>query len=88
MDPHLIVEAIKIGGLQLCLFVLFLIYIKYQTKMAARQTEMVAEQNKQNYDVLKGFIETQQLMIGQLARLESNIVNNTFCPLVRERDRI
>jgi hypothetical protein len=77
-DPHLLIDALKLGGIQILIAAVFIYYIRLQSRMASKV-------NDQHFQVLQGFLETQQAMIGQLARMETNIATNNYCPLMRER---
>lgn len=90
----LFIDVMKNAGIPGLIFLIFYIYHKSQTKiyedMARNQNKIYEDIIKQNtaredrnFETLGDMIETMQLNIAMLSRIESKIENNTFCPVIR-----
>jgi hypothetical protein len=79
-----IAELAKNNGLGVLLFVALFFFQKYQAKAARQQLQANAEREKQNFELLKGFLDTLQCQIAQLARIENKIDSHQYCPMVRK----
>ncbi|MGI6394511.1 MAG: hypothetical protein ACOX2F_07270 [bacterium] len=90
----LFIDVMKNAGIPGLIFLIFYIYHKSQTtiyeNMAKNQNKIYddiikqnTERENRNFETLSDMIETMQLNIAMLSRIESKIENNTYCPIVR-----
>ncbi len=77
-ENTLVAELAKNVGFPILLFIIWIAYHRATMKIFEKITET-------QYSILKDLIETNNCTIGALARIESKIDSNTWCPYVREK---
>lgn len=79
------INLVQIVGVSGLMFVVWYLYHKSSIKTFKDMLDTMAEQAKQNHEVLKEMIQTNLSTIAVLARIEQKIDSNIWCPYVKER---
>ncbi|MBN2188377.1 MAG: hypothetical protein JW699_02900 [Chitinispirillaceae bacterium] len=87
-----IIEAAKVIGFGMVVFVIWVLTIRFFEKVMAQQQEQfdrfideLSKRNDENFQVLNKFAEASEYAGGQISNLASEIRNNNYCPIIREQ---
>lgn len=81
-----LITLVKTFGLPALPFVFFVVYYKWSMEKERERQHQQHELIMQQFIVLKDLTETIQYQTAILARVETKIDSNQYCPLVRKRD--
>jgi len=87
-----IVNLAKILGFGIVIFIIWVLTIKFfEQVLKQQQTQFdrvineLSKRNDENFQVLNKFAEASEFTSGQISNLSSEIKNNQFCPVLRDR---
>ncbi|HBE45733.1 MAG TPA: hypothetical protein DDW17_09925 [Deltaproteobacteria bacterium] len=78
------IDIVKQLGVAGIVFIIFYIYHKSQVKLFSGIIDTQNEQAKRNFEILQSFIQTLEYHGACLARMETKIDQNQFCPVARK----
>lgn len=81
------VELVKLAGFPGVIFLIWYLYHRSQAKTLTTIIDQQAEREKNNFELLREMLETNNYHAAVLTRLEQQINNNQFCPIVRKETR-
>jgi hypothetical protein len=91
VSPDLL-EGAKILGFGLVVFIIWVLTIRFFEKILQQQQKQfdqfiaeLSKRNTENFQVLNKFAEASEFAGGAISNLSSDINNNRFCPVVRDR---
>jgi ABC-type long-subunit fatty acid transport system fused permease/ATPase subunit len=83
-EVNFFIDILKQLGVAGVVFVIFYIYHKSQVKLFSEIIETQNEHAKRNFEILQSFIQTLEYHGACLARMETKIDQNQFCPVARK----
>lgn len=83
-DAGIFVEILKQAGVAGIVFVIWYAYHKSQVKLFSGIIEAQQERERHNFEMLQKFIDTLEYHGACLARLETKMDQNQFCPVARK----
>ncbi|RJP20726.1 MAG: hypothetical protein C4529_08925 [Deltaproteobacteria bacterium] len=94
-EGALFIELIKYAGFPAIIFAVWFIYHRSQSLAWSEQTKLHFEtfslitkerdvRDERNYEILKEMLEVSRYQSTILARMDSKIDTNQYCPIVRQ----
>lgn len=83
-EANFFIDILKQLGVAGVVFVIFYIYHKSQVKLFSEIIQTQNEHAKRNFEILQSFIQTLEYHGACLARMETKIDQNQFCPVARK----
>jgi hypothetical protein len=83
-QPSFWLDLIKQLGISALIFLIWYLYHRSQVQQWQRLMDAQQQREERNFELLKDMLETVQYHTGMLARVETKIDTNQFCPLTKK----
>lgn len=83
-ETGILIEILKQAGIAGVVFVVWWAYHKSTVKLLSGMLEAQREREQHNFEMLQKFIDTLEFHGACLARIETKIDQNQYCPLARK----
>jgi len=83
-QPSFWIDLIKQLGISGLIFLIWYLYHRSQAQQWQQIFTAQQEREERNFELLKDMLETVQYHTGMLARVETKIDTNQFCPITKK----
>lgn len=83
-QPSFWLDLIKQLGISALIFLIWYLYHRSQVQQWKQLMDAQQQREERNFELLKDMLETVQYHTGMLARVETKIDTNQFCPLTKK----